>query len=327
MLEKSNASIDSVTNELLNKSREAVLSAVQIFNNPNILFKHESFIVLMIIGWTYLLHAYYRSKGVEYRYYDKSGSKKVYKKTKHGADMHWELEKCLNDNASPIDNNASNNLKFLIGLRHEIEHQMTSRIDDLLSARFQACCLNFNHYIQELFGKKYSIDKYLAFSLQFSTISREQKDLLKDHLELPDNIQSYICEFDDTLSDEEYANNKFAYRILFVPKTALHRGRADRVIEFVKSDDPMAKVVNKEYAHFKEVDKNKYLANQIVTKMQKEGYIKFTMHKHTKLWQSLKAKDPQKGYGGIVAGKYWYWYDRWVEKVSSHCKQHAVKFR
>ena len=36
-----------------------MLSAVQIYNNPLIGFKTESFIVLSLIAWTYLLHAYY----------------------------------------------------------------------------------------------------------------------------------------------------------------------------------------------------------------------------------------------------------------------------
>ena len=45
--------------QLIKKSRESALSAVQIFNNPNILFKSETYIVLMIIAWTYLLHAYF----------------------------------------------------------------------------------------------------------------------------------------------------------------------------------------------------------------------------------------------------------------------------
>ena len=35
----------SLKDELLIKSREAMLSAVQIFNNPNMMFKSESFIV------------------------------------------------------------------------------------------------------------------------------------------------------------------------------------------------------------------------------------------------------------------------------------------
>jgi hypothetical protein len=41
--------IHSVKNELIEKSKEAILSAVQIFNNPNINFKAESFIILNII--------------------------------------------------------------------------------------------------------------------------------------------------------------------------------------------------------------------------------------------------------------------------------------
>ena len=40
-------------------------------------FKSESFIVLMVIAWTYLLHAYYRSKRVEYRYYRQKAKKRV----------------------------------------------------------------------------------------------------------------------------------------------------------------------------------------------------------------------------------------------------------
>ena len=69
--------IGSVKNELVRKSVESMLSSVQIFNNPNIQFKSESFIVLSGIAWTYLLHAYYRSKKLEYRYFEQNGKKKV----------------------------------------------------------------------------------------------------------------------------------------------------------------------------------------------------------------------------------------------------------
>jgi hypothetical protein len=57
----------SVAGELLKKEREAMLAAVQIFNSPQIEFKSELFIVTTVIAWTYLLHAWYRKKGIEYR--------------------------------------------------------------------------------------------------------------------------------------------------------------------------------------------------------------------------------------------------------------------
>jgi hypothetical protein len=318
--------VGSIKSELLKKSREAALAAVQIFNNPNISFKSESYVVLMIIAWTYLLHAYFRDQKIEYRYWRMNGKRREYDKTKHGAYKYWELERCLSDDKSPVDNDTANNLRFLIGLRHEIEHQMTTRIDDILSARFQACGLNYNEYVKKLFGEANGIEKHLSFSLQFSTISTEQKELLEDQPGLPANIHGFIKEFDDGLSEEEFANSHYAYRILFVPKTANHKGQADRVIEFVKSDSPLAEAVNKEYAVIKETERKKYLPKQVVDLMKAEGFPRFSIHYHTRLWQSLDAQNAGKGYGALVAGKTWHWYERWVDIVRKHCQDEGRKY-
>ncbi|WP_411360124.1 DUF3644 domain-containing protein [Pseudidiomarina sp. YC-516-91] len=317
--------VGSIKAELVKKSREAALTAVQVFNNPNIGFKSESYIVLMIIAWTYLLHAYYRGKGIEYRYYRMAGQRKKFDKTKHGAHKYWDLERCLNDAASPIDRNVANNLKFLIGLRHEIEHQMTTKIDDLLSARFQASALNFNQSIKALFGPSYGIERHLSFSLQFSSITEEQREMLEQQRDLPANIKSYIQSFDKELSDEEFSSSGYAYRILFVPKTANRRGQADRVIEFVKADSELASKVNKDYVVLKDVEKKKYLPSEIVRVVNNEGFPRFKIHHHTSLWQSEKAKAPQKGYGVQVA-KTWYWYDNWLQVVKDHCRKNRRSY-
>jgi hypothetical protein len=54
--------------ELLIKAREAMLHAVQGYNNPRTFFKSEIFIVTVVIAWTYLLHWYYREKDIDHRY-------------------------------------------------------------------------------------------------------------------------------------------------------------------------------------------------------------------------------------------------------------------
>ncbi len=318
--------VGAVKSELLKKSREAALASVQIFNNPNISFKSEAYVVLMIIAWTYLLHAYFRDQKIEYRYYDQKGKRRDFHKTTHGAFKYWGLERCLDDKKSPVDKDTANNLRFLIGLRHEIEHQMTSRIDDILSARFQACGLNYNECVKKLFGADNGIEKHLSFSLQFSTISTEQKELLEQHPSLPGNIKGYISSFDAKLSDEEFSNPHYAYRILFIPKTTNRRGQADRVIEFVKSDSPLAETVNKEYAVIKETEKKKYLPKQVVELIQVSGYPNFLIHHHTQLWKSLDAQNTSKNYGVLVAGKMWHWYERWVDEVLKHCKDNKEKY-
>lgn len=317
--------VGSIRNELIAKARESMMSAVQIFNNPNIWFKSETFIVLSIISWTYLLHAFYRGNKIDYRYYRIAGKKKFYDKTKRGAYKYWELERCLDHVACPIDNVTKDNLKFLVGLRHEIEHQMTSRIDDYLSARFQACCLNFNTYVKEFFGSDMGIDKHLSFSLQFSSISEPQAKLLPQYSDLPDNISSYITNFDETISDEEFNDPRYSYRVLYIPKTVNRKGQADKVIEFIPADSPEAKGLNKEYRLIKEKEKPKYIASEIISRMQESGFTKFNRYHFIKLWKSLDGKNPAKGYG-VMVSKTWYWYESWRDQVEKHCIQNKAAY-
>ncbi len=316
----------SVSGELLTKSREAALAAVQIFNSPLITFKSEIFIVLMNIAWTYLLHAHYRKEGVEYRYFAKKAKRRVFDKTKSGAHKHWELERCLNDAKSPVDKDTTNNLRFLIGIRHEIEHQMTSRLDASLSAKFQACCLNYNEYVKKLFGDKHGIDKHLAFSLQFSSISREPAAALPLPGAMPSHIKAFVEGFEGILSEGEFNSPRYAYRVLFVAKTANRKGQADEVIEFVKADSALAADVNKAYAVIRETERPKHLPSGIVKLMKQEGYQRFTMHDHTTLWREADAKTAGKAFGVQVENA-WYWYDTWLEFVRKHCEVNAVRYK
>lgn len=316
----------SVKEELLNKSREAALAAVQIFNNPNISFKSESYIVLMVIAWTYLLHAHYRENKIEYRYFKQAENKRVFDRTKRGAFKYWELERCLDDKSCPMAAPVVQNLKFLIGLRHEIEHQMTTRIDDLLSARFQACCINYHETAIKLFGEKRGIAHHLSVSLQFSSITREQVSTLDEHKDLPPHIKSYITGFDGALPENVYASPQFAYRVIFVPKTANHVNQADQVISFVKADSEAAKVLNAHMTVIKETERPKWLPSRIVSTMNAEGFPRFRMQHHTELWQARKAKTPALGFGVQIAHS-WFWYDNWVDEVRNHCKSEAAKYR
>lgn len=256
---------------------------------------------------------------------NKEKKRRVYDRTKSGAFKYWELERCLNERRCPLDKDTVNNLRFLIEIRHEIEHQMTTRIDSSLSAKFQACCLNYNEYVKTFFGEKLGIDKHLAFSLQFTSISQEQIETLPTPDKMPSYIKSFIDGFENQLTDVEFNSPKFAYRVLFVAKTANHKGQADQVIEFVKSDSPLAADVNRAYTVIKETEKPKYRPGQIVSMMKDKGYKRFGMTQHTNLWKEKEAKDAAKGYGVMVAGT-WYWYHKWIQEVLQHCKENAAKY-
>jgi hypothetical protein len=203
---------------------------------------------------------------------------------------------------------------------------MTSRLDASLSAKFQACCLNYNAYVKKLFGDKHGIDKHLALSLQFSSISREQAATLPLPEAMPSHIKGFVDAFEGNLSEDEFNSPRYAYRVLFVAKTANRKGQADEVIEFVKADSALAADVNKAYAVIRETERPKHLPSGILKLMKQEGYNHFTMHDHTTLWQEADAKAGSKGFG-VQVEKAWYWYDSWVDFVRNHCESNAVRYK
>jgi Protein of unknown function (DUF3644) len=309
--------------ELLIKAREAMIAAVQTFNGVGLNFRAELFIVTAIIAWTYLLHAWFRRESIDYRYKDAAG--KV-EKTKQGADKYWELGKCLRHARCLLPAGAVKNLEFLLELRHEIEHRSTNRIDDAVSAKLQACCINFSDAIKDLFGLQFGLERRLPIALQFVTFSPDQRAILKKASDLPAHIQTMMNAFHAKLTEEEQEDPRFAYRVVFVPKLGKRASAADAAVEFVKADSEEAREISR--VLLREVDKSRYAAHQIVNMMRAEGFPKFNMQRHTELWRSLDAKNPAKGFG--KAGVYkntWEWFEPWVARVRAHCQEQGDRYR
>jgi hypothetical protein len=280
----------------------------------------------MVIAWTYLMHAYYRWKKIEYRYFEQGPKRKVFDRTKHGAYKHWELARCLNESKSPIDNDTANNLRFLVGLRHEIEHQMTRSLDNFLSGRYQACAINYNDYMKKLFGKQLGIDEQLTYTIQFVQLTEEQLGAAKPESTVPERLRAYIAEFDGHLSHDEYNSERYSFRLLFKRKLVNRPGQADKVVEFIDPTSELAKTIDKEYWVKKEVERPKFRAKDVVGEVRKAGFTKFRVSpEHVDLWRAEDAKNPGRGYGVDIAGS-WFWYQNWVDRCIEHCKQGGAKY-
>jgi hypothetical protein len=213
----------------------------------------------------------------------------------------------------------------LIDLRHEIEHRSTNRIDDAVSAKLQACCINFNEALTKLFGAQYGLEKRLPIALQFVTFDADQRFNLKKASTLPANIETMMDAFHSALKPDEQADPRFAYRVVFVPKLGNRASSSDLAVEFLKSDTDEAREIN---VLLKEVDKRRYTATEVVKLMRDEEFVRFTMGRHTELWRELDAKNPAKGFGRI--GDYrntWIWYESWVARVRAHCQEHSDMYK
>ncbi|WP_026784917.1 DUF3644 domain-containing protein [Pleomorphomonas koreensis] len=298
--------------ELLIKAREAMIAAVHTFNGAGLIFRSELFIVTAVIAWTYLLHAWFKREGIDYRHTKNQNGQRVVEKTPSGAEKYWELGQCLRHGRCPIKQGVRDNLDFLLELRHEIEHRSTNRIDDAISAKLQACCINFNDAIKHLFGAQYALERRLPIALQFVTFCPDQRAILKRAGGLPRNVESMMGEFEAHLSPEQIADPRYAFRVFMVHKMANRFPSADMAVEIV---EPGSDVAEKFNIALKEVEKKKYLPSEIVAQMKSEGWRRFTMDSHTKLWKKLDAKNVSKGYGVLAVGKTWCWYENWLSRV------------
>ena len=128
---------------ILENSINSALTAVETYNRPRVQFRIENYIILMIIAWTKLFHAYFQSEiGERYFYKEKNGR---YKKV-DGEKKAWELTECIKEyqkmskSYSNLSDPVVANLRFFIGIRNKIEHRYwdSSSLDILLFGECQA---------------------------------------------------------------------------------------------------------------------------------------------------------------------------------------------
>jgi hypothetical protein len=312
-----------VDDELVVKAREAMLNAIGGYNNPRTLFRTECFVVLAVIAWTYLLHWHYRQIGVDYRSKKDDGTFLV---TAHGAQKYWELETCLRAPECPLDDAVKMNLRFLIVIRHEVEHQMTRRIDDALSAKVQACVLNFNATLKRLCGQRCGLDRDVAIAIQLAGIEREQRNMLLRDMDLPPTLLAAQAAFERDLPEEVARDERYAWRVMMVQRNTNSKGAADEVVTFVKPGSDLDEEIQRVLV--KELERRKYRPSDIVAAAQAAGYPRFGQHQHTLLVREQNAKDPKKPFGAFVdiQQKDWRWYQAWLDEVLRHCEENQGRY-
>ena len=229
----------------------------------------------------------------------------------------------MNEDYCPFDNATKTNLRFLIAIRHEIEHQMTNSIDDAISSKLQACVFNYNYYLKTLFGNKYSIDKELSLAISIGGV--DPTALKKNVKGLNENLTKFISEFEENLPEDVFKSTKYSYKIMYIPISTSKRGQADKAIEFLKLTEEQKDKIH-DIVLVKNSERPKYKPKAIVEMMRKEGYKDFTINKHTKIWKELKEKGVDlSSYRIELSDGNPYWYENWIECVRIYCAEHFKK--
>lgn len=261
--------------ERLIRAREAMIVAVQIFNSPILKFKTEVFAVLAHIAWTYLMHEYYLRHKV--RIIGDDGRSLL-------------LSQMLRREDFPLSAGIKRNLEALAIIRNEVEHNVLGQGDLAFLPIFQACCLNFDKIISDLFGVALSLQSELAFSLQFAKMSIEQLSGLQKY-GIPDRIQALDARLQAGLSEEELADLEYQFRVVYTLDSA---SRSRTHIQFVHPESAEGKEISNILVKYKTADDlYPYKPNTVVKLVSQRSRQKFTSHNHTQAWRFYSARPRQ----------------------------------
>lgn len=99
--------LNKYDDERLIRAREAMILAVQIFNNPSIKFKTEQFSVSAIIAWNYLLQEIFTRKGIS---------------IKKSNGQYSSLSEMIKNDQFSLSDGIRNNIESIIKIRNAVCH-------------------------------------------------------------------------------------------------------------------------------------------------------------------------------------------------------------
>ena len=210
--------------ERLIRAREAMLLAVQVFNSPTLRFKTEVYAVLANIAWTYLLHEHYERNGVDIVQDD-------------GRSL--LLSQMIVRGDCPLSQGMCDNLNSLKLIRDAVEHTLFRRSDARFLSIFQACCLNFDKALCDLFGEEKTLKNDLSFSLQFAKMDFEQLAQVQSY-EVPASIQALDKQIDDDLGEDRVSDIEYRFRVVYTFENAT---KSKSHIKFVHPTDEGAEEI------------------------------------------------------------------------------------
>jgi hypothetical protein len=114
----------------------------------------------------------------------------------------------------PLQDGVKKNLNALKILRDKVEHHLLGKADLKWLGIFQACCLNFDRAMCELFGNKLTLASDLSFALQFAKMNLDHVTQINKH-ELPEHIAAVDALITEGMTPEQINDTNFQFRVVY----------------------------------------------------------------------------------------------------------------
>ena len=217
--------------KLLEKSKEAFVLAIEIYNKPTIKYRVEAFSFFICNAWELMLKAYMIEKyGENSIYYPDHPNRTI------------SLEKCLQKIISNEKAPVRKNLTKIIELRNTSTHFITEEYEMVYIPLFQACLLNFVEKMQEY----HDIDMTEVIPQNFLTLSVSMKALDENIIraKYPEEIATKLIAINAELEPVIAENNQsYASRIEHWPYRTNEKNKAPSHVYIDKNAESGVKII------------------------------------------------------------------------------------
>jgi len=202
-----------------------------------------------------------------------------------------ELSKLLRRKDCPLSKGIKQNLRDLKEIRDAVEHRLFGKSDGKWLSLFQACCLNFDKTLCDLYSEKLSLQNDLAFALQFAKLNVEQITTVQGY-DIPKYIEALDARLNKSLDEDDLKNLEYRFRVIYTLDSG---SKSNSHMKFVNPDSAEGKEIRNVLVKHKPDDElYPHKPNVICQIITNETGYKFTLHNHTQAWRKFKVR-PQKG--------------------------------
>ena len=220
-----------IQKKLIEKSQEAFVMAIEIYNKPTIKYRVEGFSFFICNAWELMLKAYLISKyGEDSIYYKDNPNRTI------------TLENCLQKIFTNEKTPLRRNLLKIIELRNTSTHFITEEYEMVYIPLFQACILNFVEKMQEF----HDVDMTEIVPQNFLTLAVSMKALDESIIraKYPEEIASKIIDTNNQLEQMIAENNQsFAIKVEHLHFITKEKSKATSFVHIDKEAETGVKII------------------------------------------------------------------------------------
>ena len=187
----------------------------------------------------------------------------------------------------PISDGMRRNLNAIKEIRDAVEHTLLGRSDRKWLPIFQACCLNFDKALCNLFGDEKSLQAELSYALQFSKIDFDQIVDLNE-FDIPPHIQALDARLRVGLTEEQLDDIEYQFKVVY---TFVNASKSKSHVRFINPGSEAAERIKNVLLKYKFADDlYPHKPMQVVRFVKKKSGKKFTSNDHVKAWKENKIR-------------------------------------